>query len=497
MQEMFSQLIDQVGAYVPNLLGAIAIVVIGWLLALVIAGLVRRAINRVMARRKVSETLEAEGAEPPQFGTWAGRIVFYVLMAFVLAAAFQTLQLRALSGPLDSMLQQFTAFLPQLVGAAVLLALAWGIGAVLRLIVSRALARTALDEKVADSAGLGTQKPLSKTLGDVVFWLPLLLFLPAVLGVLELQGLLGPLQTMFDDLFGMLPNILGAALILLIGWFIAKIVRQVVTALLSAVGLDRLGERVGMGPEAGPRRLSAVVGLLAYALVLIPAAIAAFDTLQIDAISRPATTMLNQLLAAVPLIFGAAVVLGVAFLVGRVVAGLVSNILSGVGFDTLFEKMGLRAGAGAETNAPSQVAGYLVLVAIMLVAAIEAASLLGFGVLSDLAREFFAFGTRLLLGLVIFGVGLYLGNLAHRAIPRGKGRWTGLYATAARVAIVVLATAMALQQTGVAQEIVTLAFSLVLGAIAVAAAIAFGIGAKDAAGREVDRWFEKGADSGA
>jgi hypothetical protein len=461
---MIAQLTEQIGTYVPNLLAAIAIIVVGWLIALVTAGLVRRGFNRAMKRGRVSKTLESEGAEAPQVGTWAGRIVFYVLMAFVLAAAFQTLQLPALSGPLDSMLQQFTAYLPQLVGAALLLALAWGIGSILRLIVTQALARTALDERIAESAGLETQKPLSKTLGDVVFWLSLLLFLPAVLGVLELQGLLLPLQSMFDDLFGILPNILGAALILLIGWFIAKIVRQVVTALLGAAGLDRLG---------GPRRLSAVVGLLTYALVLIPAAIAAFDTLRIDAISRPATTMLNQLLAAVPLIFGAAVVLGVAFLIG------------------LFEKMGLRTGAEGEGNTPSQVAGYLILVAIMLIASIEAASLLGFGALSDLVTEFFAFGARLLLGLVIFGVGLYLGNLAHRAIPRGEGRWSGMYASAARIAIVVLATAMALQQTGVAQEIVTLAFSLVLGAIAVAAAIAFGVGAKDAAAREVNRWLER------
>ncbi len=491
MQDMFTQLLDQMGSYVPSLLGAIAIVVVGWFIALVIAGLVRRAINRAVAARKVPEALEGEGEAAPKIGLWGGRIVFYVLMAFVLAAAFQTLQLPALSGPMDSMLQEFTTFLPKLVGAALLMGLAWGIGTVLRLIVSRALARTSLDEKVAEGAGLETQKPLSRTLGDVVFWLPLLLLLPAALDVLQLEGLLSPLQGMFDDLFGMLPNILGAALILLIGWFIARIVRQVVTALLAAAGIDRIGDRAGMGPDAGPRSLSAVVGLVAYALVLIPAAIAAFDTLQIDAISRPATTMLNQLLAAVPLIFGAAVLLGIAFLVGRVVAGLVSNILSGVGFDELLAKMGLRTGTDAEANTPSQVASYLVLVAIMLVAAIEAAGLLGFAALADLVTEFFAFGSRVLLALVIFGVGLYLGNLAHRTIPRGEGRWSGLYASAARVAIVVLATAMALQQTGVAQEIVTLAFSLILGAIAVAAAIAFGIGAKDAAAREVNRWFER------
>lgn len=127
----------------------------------------------------------------------------------------------------------------------------------------------------------------------------------------------------------------------------------------------------------------------------------------------------------------------------------------------------------------------------MLLAGVEAANMLGLGALSLLVQEFFAFGSRLLLGLAIFGVGLYLGNLAYEAIPRGPGKATALYASAARIAIVVLATAMALQQTGVAEEIVTLAFGLVLGAIAVAAAIAFGLGSRDAAAGLVDRWMER------
>lgn len=489
MEQILRQLQSQVGQYVPNVLAAIGILVVGWLVSLAIAGLVRRAINRATARKPLPGAAAAEAKAIP-LGTWMGRVVFYGLMIFVLAGAFQTLQLQALAGPIDTMLQQITAFLPKLVGAGLLLLLAWGIGTILKIIVTKALAQTSLDEKMAESAGLETRRPLSQTLGEVVFWLPLLLLLPAVLGVLELQGLVAPIQTMFDGLLGALPNLLGAALILLIGWFVAKIVRQIVSALLGAAGVDRLGDKVGMGPNAGPRRLSAVIGLLVYALILIPATIAALDALQIEAISRPAVTMLNQLMAAVPALFGAAIVLGVAFLVGKVVSSLVTNILAGVGFDQLFTRMGLHVEAEEAGGTPSQIAGYLTVVAIMLLAAIEAAELLGFGALSDLATDFFAFGTRVVLALVIFGVGLYLGNLAHRAIPRGEGRWGKLYASAARMAIVVLATAMALQQTGVAQEIVTLAFGVVLGAIALAGAIAFGIGSRDVAGRAVEGWFE-------
>ncbi len=491
MQQIFSDLTSQLGAYLPSLLGALAIILVGWVASLAVAALVRSALVKLRVDARLTSALDEEPRTPPPIATWISRVVFYLLMIFVVVAAFQTLQLDAVTGPLEQMLAGVTAFLPQLVGAAVLLLLAWVIGAVLRAIITKALARTSLDETVAKEAGMDEQRPLSKTLGDIAFWLPLLLLFPAVLGVLKLDGLMAPLQGMLDDLLAVLPDLLGAAVILLLGWLIAKIARRIVASLLAAVGVDRLGERVGMGPAAGPRRLSAVLGLVTYALILIPATVAALDALRLEAISRPAQTMLGDVMRAVPMIFGAAVILAVAYLIGRIVSSLVTGVLGGLGFDTLFTKLGLGSGGGTTQRSPSAIAGYLTLVAVMLLAAVEAANMLGLGALSLLVQEFFTFGSRLLLGLAIFGVGLYLGNLAYEAIPRGPGKATALYASAARIAIVVLATAMALQQTGVAEEIVTLAFGLVLGAIAVAAAIAFGLGSRDAAAGLVNRWMER------
>ena len=144
-----------------------------------------------------------------------------------------------------------------------------------------------------------------------------------------------------------------------------------------------------------------------------------------------------------------------------------------------------------EGQSPAEIAGYLTMVAVMLLAGIEAAGVLGMEALADLVREFFAFGARLLLGLAIFGVGLYLGTLAYKTIPHGTSKLAGVYANTARAAIVILATTMALQQTGVAADIVTMAFGLGLGAIAVAAAIAFGFGAREAAGRMVNQWTDQ------
>jgi hypothetical protein len=121
----------------------------------------------------------------------------------------------------------------------------------------------------------------------------------------------------------------------------------------------------------------------------------------------------------------------------------------------------------------------------------EAGTRLGFSAVSDLVAQFLVFAGHVLMGLLILGVGLYLANLAAGAVRATAGAHAGLLATLARIAVVVLTGAMALRQMGLANEIINLAFGLVLGAVAVAAAIAFGIGGRDLAGRQLESWMAR------
>src|SRR5690606_30503057 len=111
--------------------------------------------------------------------------------------------------------------------------------------------------------------------------------------------------------------------------------------------------------------------------ILLPVVIAALNALDIEAVTRPASNMLNTLLAAVPSLFAAAILLVLSYLVGGVVADLVSQALSTLGFDRALAKIGLAPRADGVTpgRQPSTVAGQVVLVAIMLFAAVEAAGL--------------------------------------------------------------------------------------------------------------------------
>jgi hypothetical protein len=493
MQVILDQITRLVGAYIPNLVAALAILIVGWLVALIVSAIVRGVLRRTSLDNRLARWIMGEkAAEGVEMERQIARGVYYLIMIFVLIAFFQALGLTLITEPLNQLLIQVFQYAPRLLGAGLLLLVAWIVASVLKFALSRVLTAAKIDERLGSEAGLEEEErvPLAQTLGNAVYWLVFLLFLPAVLSALELEGLLQPVQGMINQILGFLPNIFAAGLILAVGWFVARIVQQIVTNLLAAIGADRLSERVGLAPVLGERRLSGLLGLVVYILILIPVLIAALNALALEAITQPASNMLNAILEAIPAIFAAILVVVIAYVVGRVVAGLIANLLAGVGFNAILARLGLGKEPAEGERTPSEIVGYLVLVAIMLFAAIEASRLLGFVLLADLVTEFTAFAGQVVLGLIIFTIGLYLANLAANTVQASGAAQAGWLAMTARVSILVLAGAMALRQMGLANEIINLAFGLLLGAIAVAVALAFGLGGREIAAREVEGWLQ-------
>jgi hypothetical protein len=227
-----------------------------------------------------------------------------------------------------------------------------------------------------------------------------------------------------------------------------------------------------------------------YVFVFVPALIAALNALRIEAISAPATEMLSAFMAAIPNVFAAGLIVAVAWFVSGFIAHLSTNLLGGVGFDALPAKLGLaRAFEGHIT--PSQLVGRIIVFFVMLFAAVEAANRLGFAQVSSLGSTLIAFGGQVLLGVVIIAVGFWLSNVAHEAVRRVSGPNAEVVAGITRVAILGLVVAMGLRAMGLADEIVTLAFALTLGSVAVAIALSFGLGGREAAGRQMEHWLSR------
>lgn len=513
----FENFLAQVGAYLPNLLAALAILIVGWLLATIVASVTQGLLRRTNIDNRVAAwvTGRSESATDFPIEKWVALAVFWLIMVFVLVAFFNALNLEAVSAPLNSFLQQVFSYLPRIAGAALLLALAWVIATVAKLLVTRGLARFNLDERLAAQTGQQSSPfLLNETLGNAIYWFIFLFFLPIILDVLGLEGPLLPVQNLLNDILTFLPNLFYAVVIAAVGWLIARIVRGIVTNLLAAIGTDQLGARIGLTRAVGGLSLSALLGTIVYVLILIPTAIAALNALQIEAISAPAVNMLEQILTALPRIFTAALILVVFYIIGRFVADLVANILTSIGFNNIFGWLGLPRTrtvptpppsdfppptTGPQTviqptvptpaRTPSEIAGIVVLVGIVLFGAVAATEVLGFEVLTTIVNGILRVSAQVLSGLIVFGIGLYLATLAFNLITSSGGRQAQILGQIARIAIIALATAMALQQMGIASNIVNLAFGLLVGAIAVAIAIAFGLGGRDVAGEQLRQWL--------
>ena len=484
---------DQYLAPYVRFLIPLAILVIGWVVALLLSGGIRRLLQRTHLDNRLAKLIMGSGAGAEvAVEKWAGKIAFYVLMLFVLVAFFHTIGLNVITEPFNKILVEIFTFAPQVLSAVVLLVLAWVVASLLRRLTSRLLTSIKADERLGGSAGVESPERLSlpQSVGNVVYWLVFLIFLPAILDALRMQGLLQPIRDMLAKMLGFLPHIFAGALILLVGWFAARIVQRVVTNLLASTSIDQIGERTGLRAALGIKALSSLAGMVVYGLILLLVAIAALDALQFDAISGPTQQMLTRIFNALPAIFTAGLVLLVAYVVGRFVGRLVSELLSQMGFNTLLARLGIGREPAPGQTTSSDVVGYLALLAILLFAGIEAAALLGFGGLAGLLTQLTVFAADVVLGLAIFGFGLYLANLCARIVGQKSPAYSGLVSGAVRLAILILTTSMALQQMGIADEIINMAFGLLLGAIAVAVALAFGLGSRDIAARQVEHWLE-------
>ncbi len=517
------QFLARIGSYLPNLLAALAILIIGWLVATIVASAIQGLLKRTNFDNRIAAWISGRQGEEQAIPVekWVGTAVFWLLMAFVIIAFLNALQLTTVSAPLNSFLQEVFSYLPRIAGAAVLLGVAWVLATVVKAIVVRGVGRFNLDERIAQQTGAApgeTSFMLNETFGNALYWFVLLFFLPLILDVLQLQGPLQPVQNLLDQILSALPRILTAILIGVIGWFIARIVRIIVTNFLAAVGTNQVGRRIGLTQTTGSMSLSAILGTIVYVLVLIPTAIAALNALQIAAISAPAILMLQQILTALPRIFTAALILAISYVIGRFVADLVARILTSIGFDNIFTWLGLPTPTPRPTvdipppppptdpslgqstviqptpptlprQTPSEIVGIIVLVGIMLTGAVAAIEKLEFAVLTDIVNGILAVSVNVLGGLIVLGIGLYLANLAFSLITRSGGGQTRILGQVARIAIIAFAVAMALDRMGVASNIVNLAFGLLLGAIAVAIGISFGLGGRGVADDLLRDWL--------
>jgi len=370
--------------------------------------------------------------------------------------------------------------LPGVLGAIVVFAIGYLLAHLLSAAISRGCKKLRIDERLEEKAGRDLK--IGMLLSTVMFYLVLLYGTLVSLSLLGIQEVLDPAKDLVSRVVDIVPNVIAALFIGVAGYIVARILSGAAAALSSS--LDGLATKAGFSADF---KFSKLIGIVVFVLVLVPVLISALDTLRIAAISGPATAMLNDLLQAVPKIIGAALILVVAYIVGRFVCGLLADLLKSLSINTLPAKFG--AESMFSDTSLSTVVGRVVLFFIMLGASLSALETLQLDRLAGVFDRLLVFSGQVVVGLLVIAVGSALANIASKRLHR-DGKPT-LTSSATRFAILGFVLAMGLRAMGIGEDIVNLAFGLTLGAIAVAVALSFGLGGREAAGKQMEHWLSK------
>jgi len=378
------------------------------------------------------------------------------------------------------MLEQITSYLGPIASGTLGKALVGLAILIVGLIIVKMI--TALFRKVLSKVGFLNRANGTDLVSPIVSLIKGILTIFVLMAVLQHFGLtdvLEPLKTMLEKFLGTIPNIIGAGVIAYAGWMIASIVSELVGLALGKVD-DTLAAKTGNEDL----KISKFGSAFIFGAILLPIIVAALGVLNIPAISEPASEMINKLMAAVPNIIGAGIILLVTYFVAKFVINILSGLLEAGNINELPEKLGLK-GMFTKTFTPMKFIGGAIMFFSMLTATTAAVNTLGIDTVSQIFSKVLEFGGGILVGGVILIIGNYLSTMAYNHLSKNGNKGV---ANIARFAILGLVLAMGLKAMGLADNIVNLAFALTLGAVAVATAISFGLGGRDAAKTLTEKW---------
>ena len=324
---------DQAMVWLPRILGAIAILLVAWILARAAKWAIAKMVDRIPALKRHHE------AQPGKtVGSLIGDIAFWLILLVGILMALQPLGLSQVLEPVRQLTTNTFAFIPNVIAAGLLFFLGLVIARIVQRVVEGFLLaanadgwlrRTGLVESAGTTPATPAEAPpavaprasISRSVGLIAFFLVIIPFTIAALEALQISSISGPATEMLRTILDSIPNVLGAAILLAIGYFVGKLAKQAIEQILPSLGFDRSIGALGFSSErATPSR---TVGTLVMVAILIFFAIKAAEMLNSPIIA----VMLAQVLElGSRVLFGAGIILA-----GVVIARIVSTLVSGAG----------------------------------------------------------------------------------------------------------------------------------------------------------------------
>ncbi len=356
--------------------------------------------------------------------------------------------------------------------AALILVIAIAVAIVVKMLIVKLMEKIKFEKlfKNSDDAE-ATKKNVIDFVSKLVYLFVFLLFVPGIFNALGMNAVSAPIINILNTVWGYVPNILAAAIILIVGIMIAKIVRQLLVPVFDKIKIDKLQEKAGI-EVSDQSKLSNTLAYIVYVLILIPIIITALNALNISAISAPAVNVLNTIFNFIPNIIVGLIIIVVGCFIGKFSGQIVERLIGASGIDS-------RVAALIDTKenkcSLSKIVGVAVKAVIIIFFVVEGINVLKLQVLTNIGAAIIGYMPQVLGAVLVIAVALFVAAMAEKAL---KKNGADTYALIVKCAILTVGAFMVLNQLGIATQIVNAAFILILAALAVAFAVAFGIGGR-------------------
>lgn len=484
----------EVRSVLVNLVIALIILLVGWIVAKIVGNFAENSLRktnvdeRFFTKFKITE-------KPVDSNKIIGKVVYFVLLLITVMLFFNQLNLTMLANPLSDLIATFFSFIPAVLKAALILVFAWIVASLVQWLVVKGTEKAKIQHLLFKMKLANTTEQVHtfmNTVGKVAFYIVLLIFIPGVLDALNIAGVAQPFSGLVAGMLAFIPKLIAAVLIFAVGFFVAKIIKNIVINLLVAAGSEKLIAKLRLKHLFDGNGFAAIVGNFVFIVIMIPITIAALEKLDLVGITGPAISMLHEIMVMIPNILIAISLVIVGIWLGQLIGGFVRDYLRRLGFDRISSKMHIGNTDPTQLKmTPSAVVGYIVQILIVFFLTVQALYIVKLDFLVGIASGITAYLPQVLAAILILGVALIIANIAEKVLINIlSGPVTHLLASIAKYTIIVLAAFMALTQLGIAPTIVNAAFIIILGGLALAFGLAFGLGGKDFAKKYLQK-FDK------
>ncbi len=363
------------------------------------------------------------------------------------------------------------------IAALAIIIIGWFVAGLLKRLVKKLIKKSGVDESLSSK-----KVNFADVIAKLLYYLVMIFVFMLALNKLGMTSVLEPVKGLLDGFLGYIPNIIGAGLVAYIGYMLATIVSELVG--LSGDTIQKFAPKLRLPENID---LVDILKKVVFIFIFIPLLISALNILNISSVSEPASEMLQSFFNAIPKVLVATIIMIIFVVGGRFLSELLKDLLDSLNLNQVMQKAGLTAVTG-KTNIERLIANivYAFIILFGLVTAIEK---LEFTKLSEMMNTVIELGGNILFGLVILAIGNWVANVASKNFLKSDDN--PFVANIIKVAILAIFLAIGLRRMGIADDIINLAFGITLGAVALTVVLAFGLGGREAAGKQMTKILDK------